>query len=172
MVPTAFFVRNLKPLFYPCKSAPSPAADTTEGHQAMSEGCVYQRKDRRWCAKYKDANATWRYLYRKTKAEAKQALRAALKDKDDNIVAADKLTLNDALDHWLEGMRDSVSLRTWTNRESLVRIHIKPHVIGSKRLCRLSAEDLRGFIGRSCARSLRPASGVCTTLSTRRARTP
>ncbi len=83
-----------------------------------SEGSVFQRADKKWCGKWKDANGKWSYLYRKTKQEAKQALRAALKDRDDNIVPADKLTLNDALDAWLDGMRDSVSLRTWTNRES------------------------------------------------------
>jgi hypothetical protein len=138
----------------------------------VSEGSVYQSKDGRWCAKYKDANATWRYLYRKTKPEAKQALRAALQDRDDNIVPADKLTLNDALDHWLVCMRDSVSLRTWANRESLVRIHIRSPAIGSKRLCRLSTDDLQGFTGRSCVASLRPRWGGSTTLSRRRATTP
>jgi integrase len=54
-------------------------------------------------------------------------------------------------------MRDSVSLRTWTNRESLVRIHIKPHPTGSTRLCRLSADDLQGFY-RQKLRTLSPAS--------------
>ena len=47
----------------------------------MSEGTVFQRADGRWCAKWKDAHGTWRYLYRKGRREAKQALRAALKDR-------------------------------------------------------------------------------------------
>lgn len=98
--------------------APSPLRYTTGVHHMANEGSVFQRADKKWCGKWKDANGKWSYLYRKTKQEAKQALRAALKDRDDNIVPADKLTLNDALDAWLDGMRDSVSLRTWTNRES------------------------------------------------------
>ncbi len=110
-----------------------------------SEGCVFRRKDGKWCGKWKDASGKYRYLYRKTKAEAKTALRQALRDRDDNIVPADKLTLDDALDQWLDDMRDSVSLRTWTNRESLVRIHVKSHSVGSRKLCKLSPEHLRSF---------------------------
>jgi integrase len=123
----------------------------------MSEGSVYQRADGRWCAKYRDATGKWRYLYRKTKSAAKKAPREALKDRDDNIIPADKLTLNDALDAWLESIRDSVSLRTWTNRESLVRIHLRPHQIGSKRLRKLTADDLRRFY-REKLKHLSPAT--------------
>ena len=110
-----------------------------------SEGSVFQRADKKWCGKWKDADGKWRYLYRRTKVEAKQALRAALKDRDDNIVPADKLTLNDALDQWLDGMKDNVSIRTWTNRESLVRTQIKTHAVASRRLCKLAPKHLQSF---------------------------
>ena len=64
----------------------------------MSEGSVYQRKsDLRWVAKWQ-VNGKWRYLYRKTEAEARKALRKALRDRDDNIVPVGKMTLNDLLD--------------------------------------------------------------------------
>lgn len=110
-----------------------------------SEGCVFRRKDGKWCAKWKDSHGKYRYIYRKTRAEAKSVLREALKDRDDNIAPPDGFSLNEALEGWLDGMRDSVSLRTWTNRESLVRIHIKPHSIGTKKLCKLTPEHLRSF---------------------------
>ena len=122
----------------------------------MSEGSVYRRKDGRWCAKWKDARGKWRYLYRKTKAEAKQALREALGDRDDNIVPANRVTLKHAMDTWLEGMKDTVSKRTYVNREALVRIHVQSHPVGSVRLCKLTGEHLRGFIGRSCNAYHRP----------------
>ena len=122
-----------------------------------SEGSVFQRSDGRWCGKWKDANGKMKYLYRKTKQLAKQALREALKDSDDNIVPANQLTLNDALDQWLENMKDNVSLRTYTNRESLVRIHVKSHPISSVRLTRLDADDLRAFY-RVKSKSLSPAT--------------
>jgi integrase len=122
----------------------------------VGEGSVFRRKDGKWCAKWKDASGKWRYLYRKSKAEAKQALREALKDRDDNIIPADKLTLSHALDQWLENMEGTVSKRTYVNRESLVRIHIKPHV-GSVRLCKLTGEHLRVFY-REKLHTLSPAT--------------
>jgi hypothetical protein len=51
----------------------------------MGERTVFQRSDGRWCAKYKDARGTWKYIYRSTKAEAKKALRAALKGWDPSL---------------------------------------------------------------------------------------
>jgi predicted negative regulator of RcsB-dependent stress response len=63
-----------------------------------AKGSVYQRKDGRWVAQYADAKGKTRYLYRKTKAEAKKALRQALKDRDDGYVPADKLTVGKYLD--------------------------------------------------------------------------
>ena len=123
-----------------------------------SEGSVFQRADKKWCGKYKDADGKWRYLYRRTKAEAKTALREALKDRDDGITPADKLTLNDALDSWLDGMLDNVSVRTWTNRESLVRLHIKGHAIGSRQVCKLTPEHLRGFYRDGLKAGLSPST--------------
>jgi hypothetical protein len=75
----------------------------------MSEGTVYQCRDGRWCAKYKDASDNWKYVHRRTKAEAKKALREALKDRDDGIISADKQTMGMLLDEWLEDMRQDVS---------------------------------------------------------------
>ena len=59
----------------------------------MSEGTVFQRSDGRWCAKYKDARGSWRYLYRKSKGEARKALRVALKDRDEGIIPRARLLL-------------------------------------------------------------------------------
>jgi hypothetical protein len=52
-----------------------------------TEGSVYRRKsDRRWVTQYRDAHDKIMYLYRKTKAEAKKALREALQDRDDGYL--------------------------------------------------------------------------------------
>jgi hypothetical protein len=74
----------------------------------VREGSVFQRKDGRWCAKYDDAKGKTRYLCRKTKAEAKQSLRQALKDRDEDIVPANKMTVGVVLDQWLEDIEDTV----------------------------------------------------------------
>jgi hypothetical protein len=52
-----------------------------------TEGSVYQSKDKRWVAQYTDARGKVRYIYRKSKPEAKSALRDALRDRDAGIIA-------------------------------------------------------------------------------------
>jgi integrase len=110
-----------------------------------AEGSVYRRKsDGRWVAQYKDFRGKTRYLYRKTKGEAKKALRQALKDRDDGYVPADKMTVGMYLDEWVDERKNTVSTRTWRVQESIIRCRVKPHV-GSVRLCKLSGKDIRGF---------------------------
>ena len=84
----------------------------------MSEGSVFQRKDGKWCGKWKDASGKWRYLYRKTKAEAKQELCEALRDRDDNMIPAEKMTLRG---HWKfsEGMQSSGRKGTYFRRATV-----------------------------------------------------
>lgn len=106
----------------------------------MSEGSVFQRKAKSWCAKYKDANGKYRYLYRQTKKEAKAALREALQARDAGIIPVGKMTLNDLLDSWFEDMEGTVSRRTFENRQCAVRVHIRP-TIGLQKLTALSHKD-------------------------------
>lgn len=113
----------------------------------VSEGSFYQRKDGRWVAQYMDAKDKTRYVYRKTKAEAKKALREALKDRDDGFVPADRLTVGMYMDEWMEERKNTVSARTWRVQESIIRCRVKPH-IGDKRLCKLVPADVRAIYRR------------------------
>jgi len=106
-----------------------------------TEGSVYQCNDGRWCAQYRDAKGKVRYLYRKSKAEANQALRDALMDRDQGIIPPSKMTVGMYLDEWFEDRRETVSRRTWINQESIVRCHLKPH-IGAVTLSKLSGRDV------------------------------
>lgn len=108
-------------------------------------GSVFRRSDGRICAKYKDADGKTRYIYRKTKGEAKQALREALKDRDDGI-APSKLTVNDVLAKWLQESKTEVSARTLDNREYLIRVHFSPHPIANTKLANLSQDQLRSYL--------------------------
>ena len=123
----------------------------------MSEGTVFQRTDGRWCAKYKDARGIWRYLYRKSKGEARKALRAALKDRDEGITPPSKMTVEIYLNEWLEDMRDTVSHRTWLTRGGFVRNHITP-AIGTKKLSTLTADDASMLYRRKLAEGLATSS--------------
>jgi integrase len=122
-----------------------------------AEGSVYQRKDGRWVAQYKDAKGKTRYLYRKTKAEAKKALREALRDRDDNIVPSDKLTVGIYLDEWLEDRRETVSPRTWRVQESILRRHVKPQV-GTTKLAKLTSKDIRSLYRDKLRSGLEPST--------------
>src|SRR5215208_1786111 len=107
-----------------------------------TEGSVYQRKDGRWVAQYRDAKDKVRYIYRKTKQDAKKALREALRDRDEGFVPADKLTIGLYLDEWMDERKNTISYRTWRVQESMIRNRVKP-LIGDKRLCKLSQADVR-----------------------------
>lgn len=99
----------------------------------MSEGTVYQRKDSRWCGKYKALDGTWKYVYRKTKNEAKKALRQALKDRDDGVVPTDRsVTVGTLVEDWLRDTKEDVAERTYRSRKSLVNVHIRNQDIASK----------------------------------------
>lgn len=121
-----------------------------------TDGYVFQRKDGRWCGKYKDAADKWKYLYRKTKREAKAALKEALKDREEGISPTD-LTVNTSVEAWLEETRTTVSQRTWVNRNGLYRNHIKDHTIGSMKLVKVTPDDVRGFYGDK-AKTLAPST--------------
>jgi integrase len=131
----------------------TPRKDTTR----VSEGSVFQRKDGRWVGKWKDANGKWRYLYRQSKAKAKQALREALRDRDEGIVPASKMSVGKLLDSWLDDIKDNVSARTWENREGFVRLHVKPR-IGTKKLARLTADDARKLYREKLSQGMAPSS--------------
>ena len=75
------------------------------------------------------------------KSEAKKALRQALKDRDDNFVPADKMTVGLYLDEWMVERKNTVSARTWRVQESIIRCRIKPR-IGTDKLCKLSGRDV------------------------------
>jgi hypothetical protein len=83
----------------PCSSPTPPTIDSWERQKLTAEGSVYQRQsDGRWVAQYKDAKGKIRYLYRKTKGEARKALRQALKDRDEGIIPPSKMTVGLYLD--------------------------------------------------------------------------
>ncbi len=106
-----------------------------------TEGSVYQRQgDGRWVAQYRDARGKVRYIYRKSKNEAKQALREALTDRDSGIVPPSKMTVGMYLGEWFEDRRNTISPSTWRNQESIIRCHVQPH-IGSQKLCKLAGKE-------------------------------
>ncbi len=122
-----------------------------------SEGSVYQRKDGRWVAQYRDAKDKVRYIYRKTKQDAKKALREALADRDAGFVPPEKLSVGTYLDEWMEERKATISFRTWRVQNSLVNNRIKVN-IGQTKLCKLTSKDVRGLYAALLVEGLSPAT--------------
>ncbi len=123
----------------------------------MSEGSVFKRKDGKFCAKYKGADGSWKYLYRKTKPEAKKALREALKDRDEGTAPVGKQTVGDLLDQCLQELEGTVSRRTLVGRECLVRVQLKTS-LGTKKLSNLTADDVHAMYRSKLAAGLAPST--------------
>jgi hypothetical protein len=102
-------------------------------------GSIYRRKDGRWVGKWKDSKGEWRYLYRKTKAEAKEALKEAIRDQEEGITP-DKLTVSEYLEDWLEGQKGVVSERTLIVKRGNLQVHVYP-TLGNKRLSKLTTDS-------------------------------
>jgi integrase len=113
----------------------------------MSEGSVFKRKDGKYCAKYKGADGKYHYIYRKSKAEAKKALREALKQRDEGktpVARRNSVTVGESLESYLGTLEDSVSQRTRECRKYLVRNHLLPK-LGDKKVAALSPDAVRTF---------------------------
>ena len=107
-------------------------------------------------AQLTDATGKARYIYRKNKKDAKQALREALSDRDEGAVPVGKQTVANALDTWLKELEGTVSKRTYVNRECTVRVHLKP-TIGTKRLAKLTPDDIRRLYKCKLGEGLKPS---------------
>ncbi len=106
-------------------------------------GSAYQRKDGRWVAKYQDLEGSWRYIYRKSKTEVREALREAIKNRDEGI-SPEKITVRKFLEDWLESQKGVVSERTLIVNRGNLRVHVYPP-LGDKRLSKNTANDIRGI---------------------------
>ncbi len=108
----------------------------------MSEGSVFKRKsDGKWCAKYQGADGSWKYLYRKTKTEARQALRAALSERDaGKAPTKDKGTVEEAVERYFENL--DVSERTLQDRKYLVKGHLLP-ALAKRKVSSITPDTIR-----------------------------
>ncbi len=111
------------------------------GRRSKGEGSVYERKDGRWCGQYIDeTTGKTRYIYAKTKKEARAKLKDAMNANEEGI-SSESILFGDYLDQWLASTKDTVGVRTYQRSEETVRLHIKPK-LSRIRLDKLSAIQL------------------------------
>jgi integrase len=128
-----------------------------EKRGTRGEGSVYQRKDGRWVGKYVDGNTgKTRYVYGKSKSDARAKLKQAMADSAEGITG-DTSAFGDYLDRWLSSTRDTVGLRTHQRAQSVVALHIKP-TLGKVKLCKLTAMHLDSLYRDKLKSGLSPRS--------------
>ena len=82
----------------------------TKTNRHYGEGSIYQRKDGRWVAKYRDeAMAKPQYLYGSTEAEVRRKLRDWKKQTARGLTACKKVFFRDYADNWFYTFKNTLS---------------------------------------------------------------
>ena len=81
----------------------------------------------------------YKYIYGKTREDVAKKLTKALADRDSGFVFdSGSLTLSEYMDKWLKAIQGTISVGSWKQYETIVRLHIKP-ALGKLKLARVSA---------------------------------
>src|SRR5829696_8762132 len=117
-----------------------------EKRRGHGEGAIYQRADGRWVGRLVLPDGKRKSYYAKTRKEAGDKLKQAIKDQDDGLdLSAGRLSVAQFLDRWLAAsVKPSTRHKTFTTYESLCRTAISPR-IGKKKLTNLTALDLQSL---------------------------
>ena len=117
------------------------------------EGSIRQRSTGRWEARYRAADGRPRSIYARTRQDAAQRLREALREREQGIVPADqRVTLAAYLDDWLQhSVRPRCRPATITSYEGVVNLYLVPE-LGRIPLAKLTPEQVQAMLARLSAR--------------------
>ncbi|CAM5632984.1 Site-specific integrase OS=Streptomyces tendae OX=1932 GN=GUR47_26175 PE=4 SV=1 [Streptomyces tendae] len=121
--------------------------------RANGEGTIYQRKDGRWeAAGYvlaADGTRKRVRVYGTTRREAADKLTEKISDSNRGLpVATADSTVGDYLTYWLNGVAaHRLRENTHVRYAACVRLHLMPS-LGTKKVARLTAKDVRTFLDR------------------------
>jgi integrase len=135
-----------------------PGAPKGKSHRGAREGSIYQRKsDGRWVAAITVPGKGQRSLYARTREEARQKLREAVRKQEQGLpVSVKRHMVGEFLDMWLEeAVKPSVRPRTYDSYTQMVRLHIKP-TLGHYQLAQLTPQDVQKFLRHKLAAKLSP----------------
>lgn len=137
--------------------------------KANGEGSIRRRADGRWEGRYHIANGhggrTRISVFGRTRAEAKDALDAAMSNRKRGLVPVSaRETVSSYLEDWLAGARTTIRPRTFQSYESTIRVHLVPR-IGGIPLSRLRPQDVQRMesemlAGGLSAKTVRNTHGV------------
>ena len=147
-------------------------ASRRSARRAPGEGGLFKRADGMWVGRVDvppgaDGKRRRKVVYSRDRAKAAQKLRELHDDiTKGTVVLGPAMTVSDYLDHWLENVHgDHVRQKTYQHYEGAIRLYIKPH-IGTKRLDKLTPDDVRAMIRKVQHTSTRNAQKAHQTLNT------
>lgn len=104
----------------------------------MGEGTVYKRSsDGRWVAKWTDRRGVQRTIYRRTRTEARRALRDALEERDHGAGSTDP-----SVKAWCDWWVDQVDVRPTTRDDYRYKLGLLPDWLVAERLSDLTPMDV------------------------------
>ena len=125
------------------------------GRRGRNEGAIYQTKNGQWrgsvpIEEYNLSQGRQRrkYFRGRTRAEVARKVARALADMQRGLPqgsASERMTVGSWLEHWLESRLDSVKPRTFEQYSLAVNKHFIP-AFGKRRLTKLTAEDIEGYL--------------------------
>ena len=112
-----------------------------------NEGTMKQRTDGRWEAQVSLPGGRRKSVYGKTRKEAQDKLRAALRDLDAGLdLGTKRQTVAQFLDHWLNDVvRPSKAPKTFTGCQNVVKLYISPE-IGRHQLGTLTPQHVAAML--------------------------
>lgn len=130
-----------------------------KGRQSKGGGSVFPRKDGRWVAQVTLPNGEQKQFYAKTKKEASDKLRVALREVEQELLLPDPdQRLAQYLDDWLEqSERRTLKVGSYARYRSIVDTHLIPG-LGHLSLRKLRVEHLDRFYTAKQADGLAPAT--------------
>lgn len=123
----------------------------TARKRANGEGTIYKRADGRFVGSafvpILGGGRRRRYVYGRTRKEARDALDELLRDAANGVRRPTKRqTVAEYLDYWLEHVvKPERRLTTYSGYETMVRVHIAP-ALGRRKLDELGPADVRQFL--------------------------
>ncbi len=113
----------------------------TRRRRSAGEGSIHKRKDGRWVGVadlgWQDGKRERKYVYARTRAEVAAKLAKVLSDQQSGqLIVDERIAVQQFVDNWLETVKPSITVSTWTRYEALLRLHALPF-IGRLRLGRL-----------------------------------
>lgn len=134
------------------------------GRRGNGEGSITRRKDGRYMARYTVQTPDGpkrKTIYGRTRAEVAEKLTTAMAERANGVALifdADKLTLGEYLERWLEdSVKGSVKPITHEGYERMVRVHISP-ALGHHKLVKLTPGHLQFFYQERLRAGLAPSS--------------